>query len=165
MNKSLLSAGQLHVLIRISATGTTDSIDDIVAAHRTVIKARGYVWFGMWKLRIAADRLELLKRQYDGLEPTYLYLVQRAGKEFSVYRATVTEISANLPPKSAHYVPGYYFDRKMLSGMGAWLKLKDFSSATQVEFERLRVSTTGRAVPELLNQSQVSFALVSSANG
>jgi hypothetical protein len=152
-----------HVLIRISAQPDTDSVHDVVAAHRAVIKARGYVWFGMWKLRIAADRLERLKHQCEENTPTYLYLVQRSSNGFNVYRGIVTEVSTALPSNSRESVPKYYLDRKMLSEMGSWLKLSDFQTATNAEFERLHVPTTDSVVPDLLKRSQVAFALVSAS--
>jgi hypothetical protein len=153
---------QLHVLIRVSAGAGSDSVHDIVAEHKAVIKARGRVWFGMRKLRIRADHVEQLKQQHERSEPTYLYLVQRHAQGFIVYRATVAEVSSELPSHSQDFVPAYYVDRGMIQEIGSWLELTDFRNTASAEFERLHIPSSGRRVEEVLKRSQLSFALVSS---
>ncbi len=107
-----------HVLMRYSDRLAPP--EGTIIAHNQVTKTHGYVWMGKFGRPIAQSTIDILNEQIKNHMPTYLFLAQTSGKEYTVTAGELAETSRSLNPNESSKVPKYY--RNEHKKIGGWLK-------------------------------------------
>lgn len=129
-----------------------------MAAHKQVIKEHGAVWLGkMGKTLGGKHILTMDKQRAEGI-PTFLYLVQRVGSKYEVFRGTTLEIKKGLPEREL--VPKYYFKEEMFKYISVWIKLSKIESVDSTILNNLMVQSSGMPIGDTLTKSMAAMFVV-----
>lgn len=134
---------------------------DLVVEHNAIASRRGKVLFGRIGKGLASSKVNVIREAIDaGLKPM-LFLVRKGDEDFEFFRAEMSGIwGADFTPDST-LCPSYY--RELFSQISLWIEIGQFSKVSSSVLERLRLSSTGRPILELLG-SQASLMLADSCD-
>lgn len=148
----------IHLLMRFADKLTT--IDDTVGEHGKVIRKHGAVWLGKLGKHLAEKHIATLNGQCRQGIPTYVYLVQKAGRRYDVYRGRIATISLSVPRNEQCLVPKYYELRGIAQQVAFWIKLASVRKIPVEKLRKLHVAATGTPVPNALARSMAGLFIL-----
>lgn len=131
-----------------------------IREHQRVIDRKGAVWVGKIGRPLAQHKLDILNGQIQGGTRTFLFLVQKRGREYSWTKATLSQVSRSLQAPARSLVPTYYQELGIAKSVFTWFKVKDLQEATRAEIRELRVVSSGRQITETLAGSMAAMFMV-----
>jgi len=152
------AATAMHLVVRFSdlLCGGVDTIRE----HMAVIEQAGAVWFAKMGRPLARYKIDLLSDQIRRGIPTFLFLVQKAGRHYVWAQATLCAISLSLPAREHALTPPYYRDRKVNQAASIWFKVSKISRPRAALIKMLNVASSGNPVSESLAGSMAAMFVV-----
>ena len=148
----------MHLVVRFSDSlcGGVDTIRE----HMSVIEQSGAVWFAKMGRPLAGHKIDLLSDQIRRGIPTFLFLVQKAGRDYVWAQATLCAISRSLPAREHALTPPYYRDRKVNQAASIWFKVSKISRPRASQIKMLNVASSGNPISESLAGSMAAMFVV-----
>ena len=153
----------MHLVVRFSDSfcGGVDTIRE----HMLVIEQSGAVWFAKMGRPLASYRIDLLSDQMRRGIPTFLFLVQKAGRDYVWAQGTLCAISRSLPAREHALTPPYYRDRKVNQAASIWFKLSKISRPRASQIKMLNVASSRNPISESLARSMAAMFVVQVGGG
>jgi len=148
----------MHIVIRYSDAlyGNVDTI----SAHRTLAETNGSVWLAKVGKPLGQARIKKLKGQISSHIDTFLYLVQRRGREYSWTRACVEDVRRGPQPLEQELIPKYYEETNLLRYASTWFRLSKLRHVTRKERACLKVVSSARSIDEAVATSMAGMFIV-----
>ena len=152
------AATAMHLVVRFSDSlcGGVDTIRE----HMSVIEQSGAVWFAKMGRPLAGRKIDLLSDQMRRGIPTFLFLVQKAGRDYVWAQATLCAISRSLSAREQALTPPYYRDRKVNQAASIWFKVSKISRPRASQIKMLTVASSGNPISESLAGSMAAMFVV-----
>jgi hypothetical protein len=156
-----------HVVMRF-ADSLCSGVDTI-REHQQVIDQKGVVWLGKIGRPLAQHNLDILNGQIQSRKRTFLFLVQKRGREYIWTKALLSEVSRSVPALVRSPVPAYYQELGITKLVSMWFKVENLRKATRAEIRNLHVVSSRRQISETLSSSMAAIFMVcigcSTSNG
>lgn len=153
----------IHVVMRF-ADGFMSSVDT-VAEHQAVIKEHGAVWIGKLGKPLGEKSIERANRQCEDGVPTYLLLVQKAGRDYEACRGNVIAMARELPQGQKKLVPKYYDKNNLTPQITFWVKLSKIVGMKKGSLREYRIASSGRPLPSTLRKSMAGLFVIKEGEG
>jgi len=147
----------LHLVVRFS--DTMFSVGNVTALHNAVVAEHGAVWFGKLGQTISQGRVDMLNKQVEKGIPTFLYLVKGNRRKSTAYRASLMQMSKEIPKENI-LIPAYYAKKDLLQFMKAWMKIGQIEAIEMSEMDRLKAINSVFPISETLVRSSSGYFLV-----
>ena len=148
----------IHIVMRF-ADGFL-SAEDTIAEHRAVIAKHGCALIGKLGKTLGEDHITQLRKQCQEGTPTYLFLVQKVGREYEVHCANVLDVSRNLPVKEKSLVPKYYDRLGISSQIALWFKVSRISRFKTGGLSDYRIASSKKRVSQALRGSMAGLFII-----
>ena len=133
---------------------------DTIREHVSVIKQSGAVWFAKMGRPLAGYKIDLLSDQIRRGIPTFLFLVQKKGRDYIWAQGTLCAISRSVPARQQALTPTYYRDRKVDQAASIWFKVSKISRPRASQIKMLSVASSGNPISESLVGSMAAMFVV-----
>lgn len=151
----------IHILLRYS--DKLNAAAETIPEHQKVISKSGAVWFGKLGRPVSINHVDKINKQIaDGI-PSFLYLVQRVGRNYETYCGTIVQITKNCPKDERELIPAYYYYKDIVDEIALWTKLSKIELVDQAALNKLVVATSGMPVLESLSSSMAAHFIVRAA--
>lgn len=154
----MLEKYPIHLIIRYS--DNLYKIDDVVSEHTKIIDKNGMVWFGKVGKPLGLPHLETINNQCTSGVPTYLYLIQKVGKNYLTHRGKLIKASRSFPTAQKSLIPKYYYEKEILSLISIWFNLSEITKMDEGYLSNLRVVTSIMTITETLASSMAAMFIV-----
>ena len=147
-----------HVVMRF-ADSMCSGVDTI-REHQQVIDQEGAVWLGKIGRPLAQHKLDLLNEQIQDGTRTFIFLVQKRGRDYSWTKASLSEARRAIQASGRSLVPAYYRELGIAKSVSTWFKVTALKKATRNEVRNLHVVSSGRQISETLASSMAAIFMV-----
>lgn len=151
----------LHLVVRFS--DNLFSIGDVVEKHNEVVVKHGYVWFGKFGSTVSDTRITMLHDQIAKKIPTFIYLIKGNRKKSTFYRASLLEITKQLPKIEEKCFPKYYTENKLQKHIQTWFKTSQIELIEDSAMSKLKAIGSIYGIQETLVRSSSGYFLVHEA--
>lgn len=121
-----------------------------IEAHETIIREKGYVWYGKMGTAVSKKAAEMIMANK---EPKFLLIHSGYPERYWVY---VEEISKNTPKPSEF--PSYYADKA--DRIGTWFKVTKFENADSDIMSKCSVLSSGTSLSEASKHSMSPYFMI-----
>ncbi|MHC4176893.1 MAG: hypothetical protein ACYSWU_05270 [Planctomycetota bacterium] len=148
----------IHVLMRF-ADGFL-SAQDTIDRHKEVLAEHGVVRIGKLGKTLGRAHVDRVNRQCEERVRTYLFLAQKVGRQYEVYRGKIVNIGYSLPRGEKNLVPKYYDALKITEQVSVWMKLSTLVKAKPHEFRDYRIASSKKPVLNALWGSMAAIFVI-----
>ncbi len=161
-NTKQIIKGTNHIVVRFS-----DSLFEGISTireHELIIKNKGSVWFGKLGRPLAKKKIDILNKQINSNEKTYLLLVQKKKKGYMWTQAVLDKVANSVGKNEIKLTPPYYKQHDIDKQSSVWFKVSKLYTPPSLDMKKCYIVSSNNPIDKTLYCSMYSMFMVYFAN-